>query len=55
MRISSVFTLLCSIAALVLSLLVLFAGSSRSFLQSGDLLTVRLQPSPALGLYSRGV
>jgi len=40
MRLSAIFSLLCAIAALVLSVLLLFAGSTKSFLQHGDLLTV---------------
>lgn len=42
MRFSSIFAALLAIAALVLSLLCLFAGSTRSFLQSGDLLTLNI-------------
>ncbi|KIW38544.1 uncharacterized protein PV06_09500 [Exophiala oligosperma] len=42
MRFSSVLTLACSIAALVLTLLCLFAGSSKSFLQDADLLTLNI-------------
>ncbi|KAK5093150.1 hypothetical protein LTR70_004915 [Exophiala xenobiotica] len=42
MRWSSAITLLCSAAALILSFLCLFAGSSRSFLQNGDLLTLNM-------------
>jgi len=42
MRWSSLVTLLCAAAALVLSFLCLFAGSTRSFLQNGDLLTLNM-------------
>lgn len=42
MRLSSIFTLLCCIGALVLSVLCLVAGSTRSFLQNGDILTVNM-------------
>jgi len=42
MRLSSLVTLACAIAALVLSLLCLFAGSSKSFLQDADLLTLNI-------------
>lgn len=42
MRWSSIITLLCATAALILSFLCLFAGSSRSFLQNGDLLTLNM-------------
>lgn len=40
MRWSSIITLLCSAAALVLSFLLLFAGNTRSFLQNTDVLTL---------------
>jgi len=42
MRLSSIVTLLLSVAALVLTLLCLFAGTTKSFLQSGDLLTLNV-------------
>jgi hypothetical protein len=42
MRFSSLLTLVCSIAALVLALLCLFAGSSRTFLQSADIMTLNV-------------
>ena len=42
MRLSSVLTLVCSAAALVLSLLCLFAGNTKTFLQNGDLLTLNM-------------
>lgn len=42
MRLSSVLTALCCIGALILSLLCLFAGNNRSFIQNGDLLTVNM-------------
>ncbi|EXJ83778.1 hypothetical protein A1O1_07405 [Capronia coronata CBS 617.96] len=42
MRLSSFLTLACAIAAFVLSLLCLFAGSSKSFLQHADLLTLNI-------------
>ena len=42
MRFSSILTLACSITALVLALLCLFAGSSRSFLQSADIMTLNV-------------
>jgi hypothetical protein len=42
MRFSSIFTLLCAIAAFVLSILCLFAGTTRSFLQSADVLTLNV-------------
>lgn len=42
MRFSSLLTLFCSLAALVLSLLCLFAGSSRTFLQSADIMTLNV-------------
>lgn len=42
MRLSSILTLACSIAALVLGLLCLFAGSSRSFLQTADIMTLNV-------------
>lgn len=42
MRWSSLVTLLCSAAALVLTFLVLFAGSSRSFLQNTEVLTLNM-------------
>jgi len=40
MRLSAIFPLLCALAAFILSLLCLFAGSTRSFLQNGELLTL---------------
>jgi hypothetical protein len=40
MRFSAIFPLLCSIAALTLTLLCLFAGSSKSFLPNAELLTL---------------
>lgn len=42
MRWSSLITLLCSAAALVLSFLLLFAGGTRSFLQDTDVLTLNM-------------
>jgi len=42
MRLSSIFTLACAIAAFVLSLLCLFAGSSKTFLQNADMLTLNI-------------
>jgi len=42
MRLSSLVTLACAIAAFVLSMLCLFAGSSKSFLQHADLLTLNV-------------
>lgn len=42
MRLSSILTALCCIGAFVLSLLCLFAGSNRTFIQNGDLLTVNM-------------
>jgi len=42
MRFSFVLTLLCAIAALVLSVLCLLAGSSKSFLQHAELLTLNV-------------
>ena len=42
MRLSSILTLVFALAALVLSLLALFAGSTRTFLQSGDILTLNV-------------
>lgn len=42
MRLSSVLTALLCIGAFVLSLLCLFAGSNRTFIQNGDLLTVNM-------------
>lgn len=42
MRLSSILTLACSIAALILSLLCLFAGSRRSFLQNADIMTLNV-------------
>ncbi|KAK5941974.1 hypothetical protein PMZ80_005925 [Knufia obscura] len=49
MRWSSILTLLCSAAALILSFLCLFAGSKRSFLQNGDLLTLNMSRLGYLG------
>ena len=46
MRLSALFPLLCALAAFILSLLCLLAGSTPSFLPSADLLTVCL---PYLG------
>lgn len=40
MRFSAIFPLLCSLAALTLTLLCLFAGSSKSFLPNAELLTL---------------
>ena len=40
MRLSALFPLLCALAALILSFLCLFAGSTKSFLQNGELLTL---------------
>ena len=40
MRFSAIFPLLCSLAALILTLLCLFAGSNKSFLSNADLLTL---------------
>ncbi|EXJ80026.1 hypothetical protein A1O3_08312 [Capronia epimyces CBS 606.96] len=42
MRFSSILTLACAITAFVLSLLCIFAGSSKSFLQRADLLTLNI-------------
>jgi hypothetical protein len=42
MRWSSVLTLACSIAAFILSMLCLFAGTSRSFLQNADVMTLNV-------------
>lgn len=42
MRLSSLLSLLCATAALILTFLCLFAGSSKTFLSSGDLLTVNM-------------
>ncbi|KAJ9658502.1 hypothetical protein H2198_003654 [Neophaeococcomyces mojaviensis] len=42
MRWSSILTLLCVIASLILTFLCLFAGSSSNFLQNGDLLTLNM-------------
>lgn len=41
MRLTAVLTFLCALVAFILSVLCLFAGSSRSFLQDADMLTVR--------------
>jgi hypothetical protein len=40
MRFSAIFPLLCSLVALILTLLCLFAGSSKSFLPNAELLTL---------------
>jgi hypothetical protein len=40
MRFTAIFPFLLCVAALVLSLLCLFAGSSKGFLQKADVLTV---------------
>jgi hypothetical protein len=40
MRLSAIFPLLCSLAALILTLLCLFAGTTKSFLPNADLLTL---------------
>ncbi|KKY20927.1 putative integral membrane protein [Phaeomoniella chlamydospora] len=42
MRPSALFPVLCALAALILSLLCLLAGTSRSFLQNADILTVNV-------------
>ena len=42
MRITAVVPLLFSLVAFILSLLCVFAGSKRGYLENGDLLTVRL-------------
>ncbi|RMZ78436.1 hypothetical protein DV737_g3885, partial [Chaetothyriales sp. CBS 132003] len=42
MRFSAVLSFICAAAALTLSLLCLFAGSSKPFLQSGDILTLNV-------------
>ena len=42
MRWSSILTVVCSLAALILALLCLFAGSSRTFLQNADVLTLNV-------------
>ncbi|KEF61250.1 uncharacterized protein A1O9_02815 [Exophiala aquamarina CBS 119918] len=42
MRLTAVLTLACAIATLVLSLLSLLAGSSRSFLQDSDMMTLNI-------------
>jgi len=42
MRWSSILTLLCTAASLILTFLCLFSGSSRGFLQNGDLLTLNM-------------
>ncbi|KAK6369035.1 hypothetical protein LTR64_007195 [Lithohypha guttulata] len=49
MRLSGVLTLTCCIAALILSFLCLFAGSRRSVLQNGDLLTLNTSRLGYLG------
>lgn len=40
MRFTAIFPFLCTLAALVLSLLCLFSGSNRGFMQNADVLTV---------------
>ena len=42
MRITAVVPLLFSLIAFILSLLCVFAGSKRGYLENGDLLTVRM-------------
>ncbi|RMZ90561.1 hypothetical protein DV736_g2217, partial [Chaetothyriales sp. CBS 134916] len=42
MRFSAVLSFICAAAALVLSLLCLFAGTDKAFLQSGDILTLNI-------------
>lgn len=42
MRWSSILTVVCSLAALILALLCLFAGSNRTFLQNADVLTLNV-------------
>ena len=42
MRFSAIFPLLCAVAALILSLLCLFAGSKPSFLPQAELLTINM-------------
>ena len=40
MRLTALFPLLCSLIALVLALLCIFAGSKRGYLENANLLTV---------------
>lgn len=40
MRFLAIFPLLCSLASLILTLLILFAGTNKSFLPNADLLTL---------------
>ena len=47
MRAIAVIPALCAIGALVLSLLCMFAGSDRTFLQDAQLLTVSDDPIPS--------
>lgn len=42
MRLSSILTLACALGALILSMLCLFAGSKKSFLQNTDILTLNV-------------
>ncbi|RVX71549.1 hypothetical protein B0A52_05121 [Exophiala mesophila] len=42
MRLTAVVTLLCALVAFILSILCLFAGSNRTFLQDADMLTLNI-------------
>ncbi|KAI9736365.1 MAG: hypothetical protein M1834_001252 [Cirrosporium novae-zelandiae] len=42
MRLIAIFPLLCAVAAFILSMLCLFAGSKRNFIENGDLLTLNV-------------
>jgi hypothetical protein len=52
MRFSSILTLLCSLAALILALLCLFAGSSRTFLQNADIMTLNVSQLGQVELFN---
>lgn len=46
MRLTALFPLLCTLVALILSLLCIFAGSRRGYIEDADILTVGLKSLP---------
>lgn len=52
MRWTSLVTILVSLAALILALLCLFAGTTRTFLQSGDILTLNVSQIGQIELFN---
>ena len=51
MRFTAVFPLLCAVAAFVLSMLCIFAGSKPGYMEDAAILTVR--PAPDISMRAR--